>query len=157
MVKSHPVATRTLTEGQQRAMALVPFFLGNSLVNQSGLPIAIYVPTPSESGSRRRSLMTVTPLANAINLTPDTAFDNNSDDLKTMCDAIKSDPAYNGKSVLICWEHSSIPEIAGLLDATGYPKNWNSDDYDRLWLITYDGSISFANLPQQLLYGDATK
>jgi hypothetical protein len=65
--------------------------------------------------------------------------------------------------VLICWEHSHIPEIASWLPVVGrtaIPRTWPSDRYDVIWSFTLvpasgPARYTFGQIPQQLLSGDA--
>ena len=65
--------------------------------------------------------------------------------------------------VLICWEHSHIPVIASWLpvvSGAAIPRKWPGDRYDVIWsftLIPAPGPVRyiFAQIPQQLLSGDA--
>lgn len=154
-----PIGSDLSLKGEQRAAALVPFFLGNPLVVEFGQPVAIYAPKPTPEGTGIRSLLTVTPLASALNQTPCIDYERN--DVKGLTDEIMSNPDFSGRMVLICWAHDEIPEIADKLGAKA-PSQWG-DSYDRLWLITYGSDITgkkgsnFENMPQQLLYGDTTK
>lgn len=145
-------------KGEQRADALVAFFQGNSEVLQYGLPDAIFAETPESSGKRTRPLLTITPLANALNLTPNTSFSR--DDIKGLTGEIMNNPVYEGKMVLVCWEHTEIPGIAAALGAKA-PSKWSKKVFDRVWILSFDtisnsSKIDFADLPQQLLYGDST-
>jgi hypothetical protein len=65
--------------------------------------------------------------------------------------------------VLICWEHSRIPELASSLpvvSGTAIPQKWPADRFDVIWTFTLvPGSghpqYRFGQIPQQLLPGDA--
>lgn len=76
-----------------------------------------------------------------------------------LADEILGNKKYAGKTVLICWHHGTIPDLAGRLKATGYPKRWKDAVFDRVWQISYDerGATTFADRPQRLLPGDSTK
>lgn len=151
-----PTGNELSLKGQQRAAALVPFFLGNSFVTEYGMPIAIFVEKPLPSGEQTRALMTMKALATAVNITPNISFDK--EDIVPIATEILTNPTYSGKMVVVCWEHNAIPPIASALGATNCPTTWDKDDYDRLWILTFnqDGTVTFANLPQQLLFGDST-
>ncbi|MCE5316788.1 MAG: histidine phosphatase family protein [Parachlamydia sp.] len=146
-------------KGEQRADALVAFFQGNAEVLQFGVPAAIFAEQPESDGKHERPLLTITPLSDALNLVPNTSFSKK--DITGLTDEIKNNTVYEDKMVLICWEHKEIPSIAATLGANSAPSKWSGKVYDRVWLITYDTGKSstktdFANLPQQLLYGDST-
>jgi hypothetical protein len=72
--------------------------------------------------------------------------------------------AYSGV-VLICWEHHHIPALASSLPAvagTSIPQTWPDDRFDVIWAFTLvsaapaaPAQYAFAQIPQQLLSGDA--
>ena len=71
--------------------------------------------------------------------------------------------AYSGV-VLICWEHHHIPALASALPAvagTSIPQTWPDDRFDVIWAFTLVSApaaaaqYAFAQIPQQLLSGDA--
>jgi hypothetical protein len=143
------------SQGQARAQALVGFFENNPEVTQYGTPAAIYAMS-SENGTRtNRPVETVQPLAQALGLTIQQIVEADS---SSMVNDILTNPAYDGKMVLICWVHQDISDIANQLGATQAPKKWDKKAYDRVWEIDYsDGQVSsFQDLPQQLMPGDST-
>jgi hypothetical protein len=141
-------------KGLERADALVPYFLSTASLLDYGPPVAIYASQPTEDGHSIRSLMTITPLAQALNQSPIALY--GSEDIGPMADEIMANPDYEGKMVLICWEHDNIPDLAKKLGAKA-PSTWPDGAYDVDWVITYlvDGSITFQQLYQELLYGDS--
>lgn len=143
------------TKGRIRAAALAPYFVDGDWFKKYGPPAAIYAQKPSHVDGSERPIETVTPLANALGQTLHTEFTHQQ--LKEMIQEVKSHPQYNGKLVLISWEHHAIPEMARLFGATTAPNNWEGDIFDRVWVIDYlaDGSVNFQNIPQRLLFGDS--
>jgi len=153
-------------QGFQRAEALVRFFQTNSVVTTHGTPIAIYAAAPKNEDSSIRSIQTVTPLANALRLTINTAFTRGQTH-KIAVD-IMENPEYNGRMILICWQHENIVEIVRELaqyNATGpaaqvaLPSVWPGANFDRVWILDlYRGRVvSFKDIPQRLLPGDSSK
>ena len=61
--------------------------------------------------------------------------------------------------VLVCWHHSTLPELAREFKAPGVPATWPDRTYDRTWVLTFpnDGPVVFENLPQRLMFGDSKK
>ena len=115
-----------------------------------------------------RPLDTVTPLAKTLELPVNTQFRNQSLDdppdtnrktQRELSEEILTSGKYAGKTVLIAWHHGTLPELARLLGASDCPKKWKAPVFDRVWQITFDerGQATFADLPQQLLPGDAIK
>jgi hypothetical protein len=140
--------------GWERAAALVPYFMGRPEVLSFKTPAAIYAQAPKKEGSSLRPLHTVKGLAHALNL--DVVQKYTRDDFPKMVAEILANPAYQGKTVLICWEHKVIPDIAHALGAKDAPDKFH-DVYDRTWVLTFEdgGKVTFKNLPQQLLYNDS--
>ncbi len=144
------------TKGKERAAALAPFFLENKEVLTFGTPVAIYAMAAPKEDSSKRPIETVKPLAEALKLTTKDTYARDS--YKKMVDEIKADTSYEGKMVLICWEHDLIPEISRAFSALQAPARWNGDAFDRLWTITFSksGKATFQNVPQRLMFGDST-
>jgi hypothetical protein len=45
--------------------------------------------------------------------------------------------AYAGKTILICWNHEKIPQLAKALGVRPEPPQWEDDVYDRVYVISY--------------------
>lgn len=150
-------------QGFKRAEALVKFFKSEPAVLRYGTPIAIYAAGPKNEDSSVRSIQTVTPLARALNLQIDSRFTRGQTH-KIVADLMEN-PAYEGRMVLICWQHKNLVEIA--LNLAEYnnstqaaiPLLWPDETFDRAWILDLsDGKVtSFKNLPQRLLPGDSLK
>ena len=62
---------------------------------------------------------------------------------------------------LICWGHTFIPTLAGLLACAhlaDIPERWPDDRFDVVWAFAPeppDGGYSFRQLPQLLLFEDS--
>ncbi|MDP1836701.1 MAG: hypothetical protein Q8K75_12350 [Chlamydiales bacterium] len=144
------------TKGKERAAALAPFFLGTPLLQKFGLPVAVYAQRPSSEDPSMRPIQTATPIAEALGIKVNTTYQHLQ--FARMAQEIRTRPEFHGKVVLVAWEHHVIPELARKLGAKNAPKKWDGDVFDRLWVITYDGSqVLFQDLPQRLLYGDSPR
>jgi hypothetical protein len=132
----------------------VPFFLGNPLVLKFGKPIAVYAMKPASENGSVRPIQTVKGIAQALGIPLNAQYPHDS--YPQMAQEILSKPEYEGKMVLICWEHHVIPAIANALKATNTSKKWHGDVFDRLWILTYqlEEEVDFQDLPQRLLFGD---
>jgi hypothetical protein len=142
------------TRGRERAAALAPYFIETEQLITNGVPSAIYAMAAPTDDSSLRPIQTVTPLANELDLKIRNSFER--DHYKKMVEEIKSDPMLHGKTVLICWEHTFIPEIARAFGALQAPGHWQQEVFDRVWLINIasNGKTTFQNIPQKLLFGD---
>ena len=92
-------------QGICRADALATVF-----PEQFGTPAAIYAMAPNSEDGSMRPIETVTPLANALGVTINRDFTRLQ--FSEVVNAIKTNPAYDGKMVLISWEHKVIPRLA---------------------------------------------
>lgn len=140
-------------KGQKRAQALVGYFLKNPDVRMFGSPVAIYAQGVGTHKSRR-PVDTVTPLAKALKqkiIPIDFAKG------KEMVAEILKNPRYDGKMVLICWEHHAITDLAKVLGVEDPPKF--PEAYDRTWVITFPakGKPTLRKLRQNLLPDDSPR
>lgn len=150
-------------QGFRRAEALAAFFQTNPAVTRYGEPAAIYAAAPKNEDSSVRSIQTVTPLAKAIGIKVDASFTRGQ--TNKIVRAIMENPAYDGRMVLICWQHEKLVEIAQNLaaynnsPALNIPQVWPSEAFDRAWILDLkDGKVTaFKNLPQRLLPGDSSR
>ena len=148
------------TTGQRRADALAAQYLGksatNSLFAPGQAPAAFLGVTP-------HALETVTPAAETWGL-PVTDYsiapgdkDNESDDAKEeqlarrtqeAAQDVLTKPEFNGKIVVVSWEHKHIAnrkleqdttlrQLLGLADLKRAPDTWPGDNYDYFWIVYY--------------------
>lgn len=137
-------------KGLERAAALAPFFAQSD--GTFGKPAAIFAQKPTQKRPSRRPVETVAPLAQALGL--DVQKHHHSD-FAAMAKQIVSNRKYDGKTVLICWEHHAIPEVAAALGVAD-PPPWRDQAFDRVWVITFkDGKAKLKDVPQRLLFGDS--
>ncbi len=98
-----------------------------------GIPDYVYVPSPGTGKQTKncRMLQTVVPLAVKYNLTINTNY--NVDQSDKLADAVEK----NKGTVLIVWEHKELVSIAALLGIKKSQLQWDSNDYDSIWIITF--------------------
>lgn len=137
-------------KGWERAYALAPYFLG--MLKEA--PVAIYAQKPGQEHRKsRRPVQTVQQIAGHFKLEVNQRFQH--DDGADMAKEILSNPSYDGKVVLICWEHHVIPDIAkalGVKDPPAFP-----EVFDRTWVIAFEnGKAELRDLPQMLMRGDSS-
>ena len=154
-------------QGQQPRLAKPDLLVDNS--STSGQPPPPKQPdflyASKKSGNSNRPVETVIPLSVALRIEINKQYASKDPamvaaDILTNC---------AGKVVLVCWHHSTIPDLANEL-MKHYPDNngkdktnltWPDDVFDQIWQITY--TYNNANkvwvatrqvLSQMLLYGD---
>jgi hypothetical protein len=151
--------------GQLRAQALSNQYLGKgapgnkALFGDGGQPDAFFAITV-------HTQETATPSAQSWGqkLTVFSASDDSDLDTQTKAAAAAlNSPAYDGKTVVVLWEHKHIAKKAlnenddtfwSLLDlrkisADAAPKTWQGVNYDFFWIIDYSGpQPTFVSLPQ---------
>jgi len=149
-----PQGNELSQQGRERAAALVPYFLETPDVLDFKKPVAIYAQAPKKESSVR-SIQTVEPLANVLKLTINDSYTR--DDFAKMVREIMNNEDYEGHTVLICWEHKVIPEIAKAFGVDDAPTKWPGAAFDRTWSIKFrpDKKPKFKDLPQRLMYGDS--
>ena len=79
----------------------------------------------------RRPLQTVTPLAEALKLTPVTIHTKGEEQ------ALVHDALGRSGTVLICWQHQNIAAIGNLIvgNNTTVPQSWPEDRYDLIYVF----------------------
>jgi broad specificity phosphatase PhoE len=117
-------------KGQERARALHHLFK-KSDGRPPALPKPDFIFATKDSKSSRRPGETVAPLAKHLGLKVNEKYANG--DFAKLAHALLHDPQYAGKTVLICWHHGTIPQLAPKLGAADAPRNWKSSAFDRVW------------------------
>lgn len=154
--KDEPETDNHLNErGYRRAQALVGFFLNNPAVVRFGAPVAIYATEPKDEDGSLRPIETVTPLAQDLGIRINSGFKKK--EVAGMVREILAKPEYEGRTVVICWQHTGIPEIARAFGLDSAPEKWPKRTYDRAWILDFSGDhvVSFNNMAQNLLPGDS--
>ena len=139
-------------QGYERAAALPYYFIK---LNQENPIVAVYAMQPNlTQHTSKRPVETCHPTADYFHVP--LIINYSHDDYAKMATDIKNNPAYDGKTVVICWEHHVIPAIA---KSFGYDNNltWPGDVFDATWIISYakNGKATFQIVSQHLLYGDS--
>jgi phosphohistidine phosphatase SixA len=133
--------------GYERAEAL-------ATVIPARFPRPDFLIATKRSKGSDRPIETITPLSKALKEKIDSKFKD--DEVAEVAEAVLHDPRYSGKTVLIAWHHGKIPELARALGETDVPDKWNPKVFDRVWEIIYEnGTVTWKNLPQEALPGDA--
>jgi hypothetical protein len=160
-------------QGKERAEALYQLF-GTSRDRPEPFPTPDFLFAASDEKDSHRPLETVTPLAMKLQLPVNQTYESrlpaslSKDEGKKTAkgpgmlglrDEVFGEAKYFGKTILVSWRHTTIPELAKTLKASKVPAKWSDDVFDRIWQITYDadGNATFLDRPQRLLPGDAEK
>jgi hypothetical protein len=116
-------------QGQNRAMQLA-----NVLHQKFNVPDYTYVPAlkTDKSTTHSRMFQTVTPFAVKYNLTINSKYGG-----EDFAEITKSVFKKSG-TVLMVWNHSEIPDLAGALGVEN-PPQWAEADFDSIWIISYVG------------------
>lgn len=144
-------------QGWMRANALPQFFENNKIIQAFGKPIALYAGAPNKPDGSIRSIQTITPYAKFLGLPLHTEIKKS--DLSNLVNTVMGTKEYEGHTVIICWEHSVIPDMAEFFGASNAPKSWDDNIFDRAWIIRFSetGATSFLNLAQHLLPSDSAE
>ncbi len=133
--------------GWQRAQAL-PHLFGNA-----GITDLIALKPHKKKGSIR-SIQTLQPLSNTLGIEIQIPFTR--DQVSDLVYMLSHDHHYDGKVVLIAWQHETLADIAHQLGASQAPHMWGKY-FDRYWVLEFKNAKfkSFKNLPQRLLVNDS--
>lgn len=121
--------------GVERAGRLVSFFSTDTLMTRHGLPVAVFATRTTKDGFGQRTQETMAPLAQHLHLPVQTPFVSRQ--YAALARLILRTPGYAGKTVLVCWTHSSLPQLAGAFGVKPRPHDWNDTVYDQGYVITY--------------------
>ena len=159
-------------KGVERATVLFQLFEATK-ERSDPYPRPDFIFAASNSANSERPLETVSPLGKKLKITINQEFESTrpssldkadpraksgmAQDMSGLRDEILGQSKYAGKTILVSWRHSSIPELAKLLGAVNAPSKWEDSCYDRVWQLTFSekGQVVFSNRPQRLLPGDA--
>lgn len=142
-------------KGKIRAAALVPFLLENPLYTKYGPPVAIFAQGTPTIHASPRAIETMTPLAKALNIKINTNYSRV--EASHAAQEILSNPDYHGKTVVACFEHVALEDVAAGLGITPRP-SWPKNIWDRVWIVNFDeqGHPTLQTEAQELLFGDST-
>lgn len=149
-------------QGLERAAALAYYLTNTSYLLNAGPIAAVFASRQIDQSDRiiPRTIETVMPVAELLQLPVHSPF--NGYQTAQMANFILNSPQYNGKNIVICWNHSSI---ISLLNAFGYqwpvatiPNTYYPDcHFDYTFVLTFPQTELYPQLYfQQLLYDDPT-
>ena len=149
-------STELSPEGKERAKALHQLFEATDK-RPNPFPRPDFIFAARNSKQSQRPVETVIPLAKELHLPVNADYSN--EDFPKLAEEILRHSKYAGKTILICWHHGTIPELAHQLKASGTPNSWKGTAFNRVWQITFDeeGKTDFRVRPQKLLAKDLAK
>jgi hypothetical protein len=100
-----------------------------------GTPAAIFATKTTKDDNGQRTQETVTPLASALRLPVLTPY--HAKDYDKLAKRVLSDPSLTGKTVVVCWNHEWLPQLAAALGVNPEPAKWKGKVYDLVYVITY--------------------
>ena len=144
-------------EGFKRADA-IPILFKKSATRPDPFSTPDFIFAAQASRHSNRPKETVLPLAKTLKL--DINGDYSNSDYPKLAEELLSNTKYDGKTVLICWHHGTIPELVTKLGATDVPDKWKDHVFDQVWVVTFDEkgkAKALVKRSQSLMSGDAKK
>jgi hypothetical protein len=121
--------------GVKRARALVSFITQDPQMTSLGRPVAVFATQTTKDDNGQRTQETVAPLAAALRLSVQTPY--HGKEYAELAALILSTAAYAGRTVVVCWNHEVIPELAAALGVTPMPAKWRGSVFDSVYVISY--------------------
>ena len=153
-------ATELAPQGCARALSLPQFFKTNTTVNPPNNPIAaIYSVQPGADDESLRPQETIAPTAIALQLQIHT---HSETDFAGTVNEIMNQKEYDGKTVILSWEHKNIPPLAAAFGLTlpAQAQTWPGHVFDEAWVIRFSGPkqvSDFQIIPENVLLTDNPK
>lgn len=118
-------------------------------------PVALYAQGAKDNNSSLRCIQTLAPTAMYYaEQYPDKSdtFTLHTEyvraDTKKMAQDILSKTDYDYQTIIICWSHGEMQELATKLGVSRAP-HWPKNNFDWMWIITYDAKTNVASLSIQ--------
>src|SRR5258708_25674949 len=102
----------------------------NRVLLTNGLPVAIFAAKPKENDKGIRASETVEPLAKQLKLQIQTPY--RKTEYEALARTILENHDYDGKTVVVCWVHTYLPEMAREFGIKPKPAAWKKSVYDRV-------------------------
>jgi hypothetical protein len=118
--------------GRDRANRWMAYFTNAT----DQIPDFLFAPRPSEKRPSVRAIETLEPLAHHLGKPIETPF--GAGDYAKLADQLLTDPRYKGKTIAICWVHQVLPQFASALGVDPEPDPWESNVFDRVYLLTFE-------------------
>ncbi len=136
------------TQGREHARALVDYVIHAPELLTNGLPAALFATHATTHDHSLRTHETLEPLARELKLKIQTPV--LAKDYKALAKQVLKDRKLQGRTVLICWTHTELTQLAAALGVKPEPKEWKAGDFNRVLLISYhDGEAGLSELNQK--------
>ena len=123
--------------GRARAKRLVAYITTDPAMIRLGSPVALFATETTKHDDGQRTQETLAPLSRSLKLPVQTPFLGKQ--YAALAQQILANRAFAGKTILICWNHEAIPELAAALGVVPQPPKWKRSDFDRVYVISYAG------------------
>jgi hypothetical protein len=151
-----PAALHLSERGRQRAAALPDWFATNSVVTLESGEVLLIATQITHHDRGQRPYETLAPLAQKLQLTIQTSFP--ASDHKALARWVMTSPECDGKTIVICWVHESLPDLATDFGVKSVPTPWKAHVFDRAWVIRWPKQkAKLLDLPQRILPGDSPR
>src|SRR5262249_42590382 len=117
-------------EGAARADLFVEFMTHDPAIIRLGPPAAIFATQMTNDGNGQRTQETVAPLGSVLHLPVQTPY--RAKDYAKLARRVLSDPTLAGKTIVICWNHEWLPQLAAALGVTPIPPKWKDKNFDQV-------------------------
>jgi phosphohistidine phosphatase SixA len=124
--------------GRARAQRLVGYLAVDPEITKFGKPVAVFATATNRHDGGVRTQETIAPFAASLRLKVRTPF--LGQDYAKLAKAILNDAAFAGKTIIICWRHEELAELAGALGVQPVPPEWKAGNYESVWIIRYEGN-----------------
>ena len=149
-------AVHLSARGEERARALVALLGRSSPFTSNAAVAALFATRVTKHDHSHRTGETLTPTSRELGLPIQLAVD--SDNVSAMAASVRSRAEYRGRTVIICWTHHDLAQLAAALGIRPEPPAWKEKVFDRLWIIRYEaGRAVLLDRPQRLLKGDSKR
>jgi hypothetical protein len=145
---TNPALVNLTEQGQKRATRLAKWLTQGKALGTNGLPAALYAAAPTPHGRSVRCMETLKPTADRLALPLRTSYPA-ADYLRLARDILR-DRSLKEKTVVICWVHECLPELAAALGVKPQPPKWKDKDFESAYVITFpDGKASLDVIRQK--------
>ena len=109
-------------------------------------PNLLMAPKPSLQHPSVRPIETLEPLAQSLHFTVETPTE--SGEHAELARQLRSDSRFQNKTVVVCWVHQSLPDLARELGVKNPPAEWGAENYGGAWVLTYKaGTVDLKVIP----------